>query len=106
MEVSAVVATAAATMSVKSMELKWVSIRRKTQMEKTIKTPSKFKSPFPLQAMVPILYPQTHLTYTHPTSETSSPPATSHPTGSPITPTTTMLKPSTCTSCALLSSTA
>ncbi|CAN6546739.1 unnamed protein product [Malus baccata var. baccata] len=41
-------------MSVKSMELKWVSNRGKTQMEKTIKTPSKSKSPFPLQAMVPI----------------------------------------------------
>ncbi|RXH98133.1 hypothetical protein DVH24_010458 [Malus domestica] len=54
MEVSAVVATAVAAMSIKSMELKWVSSRGKTQMEKTIKTPSKSKSPFPLQVMVPI----------------------------------------------------
>ncbi|KAM1346284.1 hypothetical protein ACFX13_036350 [Malus domestica] len=54
MEVSAVVATTVAAMSIKSMELKWVSSRGKTQMEKTIKTPSKSKSPFPLQVMVPI----------------------------------------------------
>ncbi|KAM0986714.1 hypothetical protein ACFX2K_011118 [Malus domestica] len=54
MEVSAVVATPTATMFVKSMELKWVSSKGKTHMEKTIKTPSKSKSPFPLQAMVPI----------------------------------------------------
>ncbi|KAM1348291.1 hypothetical protein ACFX13_002598 [Malus domestica] len=65
MEVSAVVATTAATMSVKSMELKWVSIRGKIQMEKTIKTPSKFKSPFPLQVMVPIFI-STNPSHVHP----------------------------------------
>lgn len=65
MEVSAAVATAAAAMSVKSMELKWVSRRGKTQMEKTIKTPSKSKSPFPLQAMAPIFI-STNPSHVHP----------------------------------------
>ncbi|TQD71825.1 hypothetical protein C1H46_042636 [Malus baccata] len=65
MEVSAVVATPAAAMSVKSMELKWVSSKGKTQMEKTIKTPSKSKSPFPLQAMVPIFI-STNPSHVHP----------------------------------------
>ncbi|CAN6705419.1 unnamed protein product [Malus baccata var. baccata] len=65
MEVSAAVATTAAAMSVKSMELKWVSSRGKTQMEKTIKTPSKSKSPFPLQAMVPIFI-STNPSHVHP----------------------------------------
>ncbi|KAM1102235.1 hypothetical protein FF1_011044 [Malus domestica] len=52
-------------MSVKSMELKWVSSKGKTQMEKTIKTPSKSKSPFPLQAMVPIFI-STNPSHVHP----------------------------------------